>query len=294
MFVAMIVTFSILKPDNFPTFDNAKAILQQAAILAVLGAGLTVVLVIGEFDLSFEANAALSGAIAVQLMVNLGLPTSLGIVGGILTGAIVGIANGTIVAFGRASAFIGTLAIASVAGGIESMVTNDKTFYGVPASYIGLSTTKILGIPLFIFISIACVLGIWVLLRYMAFGRHAHAVGSNAAAAASAGVKIKEVRWTAFVVLGALAGLAGVLITSQGGGSSTNNASGLLLPAYTAAFLGLSALGRGQFSALATYFGVVFIGTLQTGLTMLNQPNWIASVITGSVLVVAVLISRRQ
>lgn len=294
MFVAMVVVFSLLKPENFPTYDNAKAIFQQAAIIAVLGVGLTVVLVIREFDLSFEANAALSGAIAVQLLVNVGFPTVLGIICGIMVGVIVGAANGLIVAYGRASAFIGTLAIASVAGGIESMVTNDKTVYGVPSAYLGLSTTKIFGIPLFIYISIACVLGIWALLKYTVFGRHAHAVGSNPAAASAAGVRTREVRFAAFVILGAMAGLAGVLITAQGGGSSPNNAAGVLLPVYTAAFLGLSALGRGQFNAIATYFGVVFIGTLQTGLTMLNQPTWIASVITGSVLVAAVLIARRQ
>ncbi|MFN8218221.1 MAG: ABC transporter permease [Solirubrobacterales bacterium] len=294
MFVVMLIVFSVLKPDNFPTYDNAKAILQQAAILAVLGIGLTVVLVIREFDLSFEANAALSGAIAVQLLVNSGFPTALGVLAGILVGLVVGSANGLIVAYGRASAFIGTLAIASVAAGLNSMITDDKTVYGVPSSYLGLSTTKILGIPLFIFISIACVIGIWALLKFTVFGRHAQAVGSNPVAAATAGVRTKEVRFAAFAILGAMAGLAGVLITAQGGGSSPGNAAGVLLPVYTAAFLGLSALGRGQFNAIATYFGVIFIGTLQTGLTMLNQPSWIASVITGSVLVAAVLIARRQ
>jgi ribose transport system permease protein len=147
---------------------------------------------------------------------------------------------------------------------------------------------------MFIWISVVVVLAVWGLLKFTVFGRHAYAVGSNELAASVAGVRTREVRWAAFVTLGILAGLAGVLITAQGGGSSPNNASGLLLPTYTAAFLGLSALGRGKFTPIATYFGVVFIGTLQTGLTILDQPSWIASVITGSVLVVAVLIARRQ
>jgi ribose transport system permease protein len=84
------------------------------------------------------------------------------------------------------------------------------------------------------------------------------------------------------------------MITAQAGGSAPNNSANLLLPVYTAAFLGASALGRGQFTSVATYFGVIFIGTLQTGLTMLQQPAWIASVITGVVLVIAVVIARRQ
>lgn len=294
MFVVMVVVFSLLKPDNFPTYDNLKAILQQAAILAVIGAGLTVVLVIREFDLSFDANAAISGAIAVQVMVNLGWPAGLGILVGIAVGAIVGVANGTIVAYFKAPAFIGTLAVAAVASGIESMITDDKTVFGVPDGYLGIATTDVFRLPLFIWISIGVVLIVAALLKYTVFGRHAHAVGSNPVAAAATGIHTARVRWSAFVVLGALAGLAGVMITAQAGGSAPNNSANLLLPVYTAAFLGASALGRGQFTSVATYFGVIFIGTLQTGLTMLQQPAWIASVITGVVLVIAVVIARRQ
>jgi ribose transport system permease protein len=294
LFVVMLVVFSALRPENFPTWDNAKAILEQAAIFAVLGVGLTVVLVIREFDLSFDANASLSGAIAVLLMVNLDLPMSLGVLGGILTGAAVGVANGSIVAYGGAPAFIGTLAIAAGAVGINSWLTSDQTIYDVPASYIGISTTRIVGIPLFIIISLACVVAIWLLLKHTVYGRHAHAVGSNIKAAESAGVRTREVRFAAFVVLGALAGLAGVLITAQGGGSAPGNSAGLLLPVYTAAFLGASAFGRGNFNAWGTYFGVIFIGTLATGLTMLQQENWVASIITCAVLIAAVLVARKQ
>jgi ribose transport system permease protein len=294
LFVLMLIVFSILRPENFPTLDNAKAILEQAAILAVLGAGLTVVLVIKEFDLSFDANAAISGAFAVYVMTSWDLPMALGIVAGIAVGAIVGVANGSIVAYGKAPAFIGTLAVASVAVGVQSWFTDDQTIYGVPESYIGISTSRVLGIPLFIIISVAVVALVAVLLRRTVYGRHAHAVGSNVVAAASAGVRTNEVRFTAFVVLGALAGLAGVLITAQGGGSSPGATAGLLLPVYTAAFLGASAFGKGTFTATGTFFGVVFIGTLATGLTMLQQDAWVANVITGLVLVGAVLLARRQ
>lgn len=294
LFLAMVVVFSVLKPKYFPTFDNTKAILDQAAILAVLGAGLTVVLVLGDFDLSFDANAALSGAVAVQVMVHLHAPTGVGILAGVFTGVLIGVANGTLVAFGRAPAFIGTLAMASVAAGIESWLTNDATIYGVPNSYLNIATDNLVGIPVFIWLSIVVVALVAALLKQTVYGRHVHAVGSNPAAASAAGIRTREVRWAGFVVLGALAGLAGVMITSQAGGSAPGEQAGLLLPTYTAAFLGASALGTGQFNAIATYFGVVFIGTLSTGLTMLAQPAWEANVITGLVLVGAVLVARRQ
>jgi ribose transport system permease protein len=294
LFVVMVVVFSALRPETFPTVDNLKAILQQAAVFAVLGAGLTVVLVIREFDLSFDANASITGAVAVSVMTSFSFPSGLGMLTAVLVGGLIGAANGLLVGYGRAPAFIGTLAIASVIAGVQTWFTGAETVFGVPDSYVGLSTDSLIGIPLFIWISVAAVLGVWILLKFTIFGRHAHAVGSNPVAAESAGIRTARVRFFAFVVLGGLAGLAGVLITSQQGGSAIGNAAGLLLPVYTAAFLGASAWGRGQFHPLATYFGVLFIGTLQTGLTMLQQPNWVAQVVTGAVLVAAVLVARRQ
>ena len=152
LFVAMVVLFSLLRPDNFPNWDNARAILQQASVLAVLGVGLTVVLVMGEFDLSFEANTSLAGAFAVYAMTTMHLSTGLGILAGIVVGTLLGVANGTLIAYAGTPAFITTLATASVAMGIQSWFTDDQTLFGVPQSYISLSTDKILGIPLFIWI----------------------------------------------------------------------------------------------------------------------------------------------
>jgi ribose/xylose/arabinose/galactoside ABC-type transport system permease subunit len=295
VFVLMIVTFSILKPHSFPTGANLKAILDQAALFAVLGAGLTVVLVIGEFDLSFDAASAIAGSAAVMLMVHSGFPVPLAVVAAIGVGVLVGSANGVIVAYGRAPAFIGTLAVASVASGAESWFTKDKpTYEGIKPAYENISGSEIFGIPLTIVISIGCVLLAWFLLSFTVYGRRAHAVGANPAAATLAGIQTKRIRFGAFVFMGAMAGIAGVIITSRAGGAFPNSAIGVLLPTYTAAFLGASALGRGQFHPLGTYFGVIFIGSLQTGLTMLQAPGWTSKLVTGFVLVMAVLVALRK
>jgi ribose transport system permease protein len=296
VFVVMIVTFSILKPHAFPTIANLKAILDQASVFAVLGAGLTVVLVLGEFDLSFDANAAISGAAAVELMAALHGGTVLAILAGVGVGALVGAANGAIVAFGRAPAFIGTLAVASVAAGVESWFTKDANVYqGLTTSYQAIAINTIDGIPLTVFISICCVLASWLLLSFTVYGRRAHAVGSNPTAATLAGLRTPRTRFIGFVFMGAMAGIAGIILTSRAGGTFPDSGTGLLLPVYTAAFLGASALGRrGQFHPLATYFGVIFIGSLQTGLTMVQAPAWSAQLVTGIVLVMAVLVALRK
>lgn len=296
VFAIMIVTFSVMKPHDFPTVANLKAILDQAAVFAVLGVGLTVVLTIAEFDLSFEAGAAIAGSAAVMLMVHLHVGTVAAIVLAIVVGMLVGVANGTIVAYGRAPAFIGTLAVASVAGGVESWFTKDKpTYEGISSAYEAISANTVAGIPLTIVISVACVLAAWLLLSFTVYGRRAHAVGANPVAAELAGLRVKRVRFAAFAFMGAMAGIAGIITTSRAGGSFPNSEAGVLLPTYTAAFLGASALGRrGQFHPVATYFGVIFIGSLQTGLTMVQAPSWTANFVTGIVLVFAVLVALRK
>lgn len=294
LFIAMLILFGALKPDTFATFANGKAILQQAAIIAILCVGLTIVLSLGEFDLSFDTNAALCGAIAVQMMVNLHAGVVVGILAGIATGAIVGLANGALVAFFRAPAFIATLAMSSILGGINSAITGNDAVYGVPDSYTSIATNSIFGIPVFIWISVIIVLMAAGLLRYTVYGRRVRAVGANVKASESAGIRVRSVRAGGFILMGALAGVAGVLICSQSAGSSPTDSSGLLLPVYTAAFLGRSAWGTGQFNAIGSYFGVLFTGTLTTGLTMLAQPAWVANLVTGGVLVAAVLVARRE
>lgn len=296
VFVLMIAVFSVLKPQQFPTADNLKAILDQASIFAILGAGLTVVLAINEFDLSFEASSALSGSATVLLMAHSGLPVPVAVIGGLLVGLLVGSANGTLVAYGRAPAFIGTLAIASVAGGVEQWLTKDKPIYeGIPAAYEAIAGTTVVGIPITIVISIGCVLAAWVLLSHTVYGSRAHAVGANETAANLAGVRVKRIRFAAFAFMGLTAAIAGIISTSRSGGTFPEAGAGVLLPTYTAAFLGASALGRrGQFHPIATYFGVLFIGSLQTGLTMVQAPGWMANFVTGIVLVFAVLVALRK
>lgn len=293
LIVLLFLFFTLEKPAVFPTLGNVRAIVSGAAVLLVLGAGLTVVLTIREFDLSFAATIGLSGAVAAYAMTSWNLPVLVAVLLAVAAGAVVGLVNGIAVARGHAPAFIVTLAVGSVTLGVERLISGDKPIFGLPGSYVDVGVARTLGLPTLGVIAIALTIGVWALMRYTVFGRRADAIGQSAVAAELAGLPVARTRTLAFVIMGATAGVAGVYITATASQYFPNSGTGLLLSPYAAAFLGAALLSRGRFGALATMYGVFFIGILETGLTTLGQPAWLQQVIEGVVLLAAVLLARR-
>jgi ribose/xylose/arabinose/galactoside ABC-type transport system permease subunit len=287
-FVGAFVFFSIARPNTFPTWDNARAILDESSVLCVLAVGVTVVLVIGEFDLSVGFVTQLSAAAAVSVMAFHAWPAWAAVLIALLAGAIAGLANGVAVAHVRIPSFIATLALGSIAGAIELAITKTTIFEGLDPGYLEIATTTVYDIPLRAIIAAGVALLFMVLLRMTVYGRHAASVGDNAAAARLAGVPVERVRVIAFVLTGLTAGLAAILVTSSASQYYPNLGQGYLLPAYAAAFLGLSLSGGLRFNVLGSYLGVLLLGMVTTGLTMMNQPSWMAALVQGLVLIVAV------
>jgi ribose transport system permease protein len=287
-FLAAFGFFAAARPETFLTWDNARAILDDSSVLCVLAVGITAVLVIGEFDLSVGFVVGLAAAAAVGAMAFRGWPVWIAVLLAIGVGGLVGLANGLAVALVRIPSFVATLAIGSIAAAVELAIAKTSIFEGIPESYLDLAFTRVATIPVRALIAVAVVLLFLVLLRATVFGRHAASVGDNPAAALLAGVPVQRVRLTAFVLAGLTAGLAAVLVTSSAGSYYPNLGTGFLLPAYAAAFLGLSLGGGLRFNVLGSYLGVLLLGMVTTGLTMMNQPSWVAALVQGIVLIVAV------
>jgi ribose transport system permease protein len=286
--LAAIVFFAIAQPESFLTLDNARAILDDTSVLVVLAVGVTAVLVIGEFDLSVGFVVGLAAAAGVGAMAFQGWPVWAAILITLATGAVAGVANGIAVAYVRIPSFVATLAIGSIAAAVELAITKTSIFEGIPASYLDIALTRVGTIPLRAIIAAGVVVIFLVILRATVFGRHASSIGDNPAAAVLAGVAVARVRVAAFVLAGLTAGLAALLVTSSAGSYYPSLGTGYLLPAYAAAFLGLS-LGSGlRFNVLGSYIGVLLLGTVTTGLTMMDQPSWVAALVQGIVLIVAV------
>jgi ribose transport system permease protein len=294
-FVVVFAFFASVRPTVFLTWLNFRSMLDQSVVLAILGVGLTIVLTGGDFDLSLPGTIQICGSAAVYSMAFHGQGWVGAIVVAVGLGAIIGAVNGYVVAYLGAEAFIVTLAMGFVLEGLDLSFTHGQVVYnGLSGRYVRLATDTVGGgLRLFVLVSLVVVLLAWVLTEYTAFGRGIHAIGGNRTAAVNAGIPVKRYRAATFMCMGALAGLTAVVITSRAGSAFEGAGDGLLVQPYAAAFLGASVTHR-RFHPGATFLGVVFMGTLSTGLILTGQADWVTNVITGLVLMVAVVVAAHR
>lgn len=292
-FLLTIIVFSLARPDTFPTGDNAKSILTLAAPSLIVAAGLTVVLVMQDFDLSFGAMIGLSGGAATYLMTEGGWSWQLALLAALLLGVAGGLVSGFVVAYLGGASFIITLAMGTVFTGVEfAMTKQDTVFGGIPDGYAKIAGSDFLGFNNQIWIAAVIAIGVWLLLDRTEIGRYMYAIGGNSEAARLSGLRVRPLRVFGFVVVGLAAAAVGILITSQAAAYSPNQGTSYLLPAFAAAFLGAAVFRPGEFNLPGTVVGVLFLGVIQTGLTMLDLETYVINLVQGTILVSAVLVSR--
>lgn len=291
----VVATFSIARPSTFPTWVNATAILAQAAPMAILALSLTVVLIMRDFDLSFASVIGASAGTVVVLMSHDAWAVIPAIAAALTVGLAVGAANGFLVAYLGGSSFIITLAMGTLVTGVEFAITSQETIIeGIPAGYLDIGQGELLGLSNLVWIAAALAVVLWVMLEMTEAGRYMYAVGDNPEASRLAGVRVRALRLAGFVIVGLCAAGVGVLLTSQSASYTPNPGPGYLLPAYAGVFLGTTSFRPGQFTIIGTVVGVLFLGVIQTGLTMLNLETWTINILQGAILLVAVLVSARQ
>jgi ribose transport system permease protein len=293
-FVAVVIALSFLEPDSFPTRENWQSMLALGSAVIIIASVLTVPLIMGDFDLSIGYHVQLLGAVVIVLITRHHVTTGLGIAATLALGGAIGALIGAVVTYSRASAFVITLGAGTIMLGIELKITNGgKTiFEGIPQSYTSIATDKFLGLELPIWIMIAVVVVLALLTERSVFGRYVAAIGSNRETARLGGINLGLMRIASFALVGIGAGLAAVILTSQANQYYPNLGVGNLLPAYAAVFLGAATWRPGQFHILGTFIGALFLQVIQTGLVLMNVPSYVANIIQGSVLVIAVVISR--
>jgi ribose transport system permease protein len=292
-FAGVIVFFSLARPESFPTWDNVRTILNVSAALAVMAAVLTIPMIMGDFDLSISNHVQLLGAVAVTLMAYRGLSAGVSVVVVLLMGAVIGGVLGAVIAYTNVSAFVLTLGAGILMLGVELQITHSQTVSsGLDPAYMDIANTRVLSLQLPIWIALAVTVVLWFVTRHTVFGRYLHAVGNSPEAARLAGVNVELVRTMGFVIVGLGAAIAGVIITSQAASTFPSAATGQLLPAYAAVFLGAAMWRPGQFHVWGTLLGVVFMGTISSGLVQMNYQASTTNIVTGAVFMAAVLVSR--
>ena len=289
--LAMLVVFSLLRPGIFLSVNNLRNITEQVAILAIVATTMTVVMVVGDFDLSVGTLASLCGVVVADMLIRgLGLWPSIGVALGV--GALAGLLNGFLVAYAGLSAFVATLATMTAFRGLALWYTDGATlFSGMDESFRPIGQGMTGPVPNSVWIMLA-VLGItWFLMEQTTLGRRLYAVGGNPEASFLAGINVRRLRLLAFVYSGLGAALAGIVLTSRLFSAHPTAGEPLMLTSIAAVFLGMTMFREGEAHVPGTLFGVLLLGVMNNGLNILRVNSYIQSVLTGVIIILAVLVS---
>lgn len=290
--LVLIITFTALDPRGiFLTAGNFTNILEQIAVLAIVASGQTVVMVVGDFDLSVGALASLVGVITAQLLTG-GVPVPVAVAAGLLVGVLAGMVNGLLVAWLGLSAFIATLATMTSFSGLALLVSNGATVFGLPPSFVAIGQGRLGPVPMPVVLAVVMAALVWFVLSRTVLGRQWYAVGGNAEAARLSGVNTQLVRFTAFLVSGFGSALAGVVLTARLASGHPSAGDPMMLMSIAAVFLGVTLARAGQPILGGTLVGLMIVGVLNNGLNLLQVNSYVQQVLTGVIIVLAVSGSR--
>jgi ribose transport system permease protein len=296
--LGIIVAFSVIAPDTFFQSSNLRLVLQNAAILLVLGVGATFVIITGGIDLSVGSVLVFSGVAASSTMKYLGgegwTTAAAGAAVAIGSGVAWGLVNGILIAKARIPSMIVTLGTMGVALGVALVLTGGVDISGVPSvleDHIGYGQLPF-GIPVVVVIAVVTALFGAVLLQTTRFGVYTRASGSNFESTTRAGVNVTAHLIKVYALAGACAGLAGILALAQFSTTSISGHKDAALSVITAVILGGTSLFGGVGGIFGTVIGVLIPAVLQNGFVIVGiEPFW-QPVATGAVLILAVYIDQ--
>lgn len=285
--VAEIIFFSVKSP-YFLNWDNWGNILTAVSITGVLAAAGTLLLVAGQFDLSVGSGVAFVGIVLVQTAPALGIWPAIAL--SVVAGLGIGLLNGFLVTVVGVNALITTLGMLGIFRGLTLVIGKGQSIF--IEGFDWATARPFLGIPMPAIV-LAVVIAVFVVLMHATvFGRKMYAIGANPVAARLVGIRVDRVVFTGFLLSGACMALAGLLVTSQLGSSSANTGVGLELAVVTAVILGGTSLSGGTGTIAGTVVGLLIVGVLSNGLTLLNVDSSWQQVATGVLLILAVAVDR--
>jgi ribose transport system permease protein len=297
----MVLVLSLLS-DRFLTPENGWNILRQISVNLCLSIGMTLVILSGGIDLSCGAILALAGAVAAGLLkAGLAVPgtdllleftVSGAILAGILVGGAAGWANGFAITRFNLPPFVATLGMFSIARGLTMLWTGGFPITGLGEGFGHLGTGTFLGVPMPVWIMLALTAVFVVVTKRTRFGRHLYAVGGNERAARLTGLNVGRIKLAVYALAGALAGVAGLIVTARLDSAQPNAGLGYELDSIAAVVIGGTSLAGGRGSIWGTVLGCLIIGVLNNGLFLLNVSPFWQQVIKGLVILLAVALDK--
>ncbi|MBS1881669.1 MAG: ABC transporter permease [Actinobacteria bacterium] len=294
VFVVIFVIFSLWVPDTFLKWDTWKALFDSQAVTALLAVGLVIAVSAGTFDLAVGTELGLGAIFVSWLLVDKGVPVAPAIALTILAGVVVGVVNGLLIVKARIDSFIATLGVSSVLLAVIAWISSSQQIVGLSNGFQAIGTTQILGLTLPVYLMLAVAVVVWYALERTPMGRRVYATGGNIEAARLAGVRTSAVILGALIACGAIAALAGILVSASLGAGDPTIGPSYLLPAFSAAFLGSTQFSGGRFNVWGTIVAVYVLATGVKGLQLAGAPIWIPDLFNGAALLIAVGMAKYQ
>ncbi|MEO1020079.1 MAG: ABC transporter permease, partial [Pseudomonadota bacterium] len=267
-------------------------VLNQAAMLAILAAGMSIVMIGGGIDLSLPANMALAGILGSMTMIGTD-NVAIGCLTMIASGVMVGTLNGVAVAYFRMIPFVVTLAMMTVCGGLSVWLTNSVSIFDQPELFFDIFLARPFGLPLAILIAFAAGLSIQLIVGATRFGRQIYAIGTNAKAARISRVPVTRSTLYSYLIAGSMAGLAAIVVTARLGSASANVGSdNVVLDTVTACVIGGISIYGGIGRPAGAMFGAVFVIVLGNVLNLLGISFNIGLVLKGAIIIAFIALDR--
>lgn len=300
MLLVVAVAFTIATPD-FLTVNNSLNILRQYSVPAILAVGQTMVIVSSGIDLSVASTAALSGSVMGVAFAHWGWPEPAALGLGLLAGFAVGAFNGFVITRLKVPDFIATLGTFSAVRGVALLITDglpvpdfSRVVEGrrVPESVSTLGADSVARIPLIAVVALVCAAIGWFILSRTRLGRSAYAIGGNREAARVSGIRVERSKFLVYAISGLFAAVAGFMLTGRQGSANALMGDGMELQSIAAVVVGGTNLFGGEGTVGGTIIGILIIGTLSNGLSILGVAEFWQRVVNGLIIVAVVAIDQ--
>lgn len=290
--IVLLVLFSLLSP-YFLTARNFSNLLQQVAILGIMAAGATLVILIAGIDLSVAAVMAFTLMFSAWLYKSLELPFSLALVAGLAMGALIGAINGLLTTYAKIQPFVATLATMSICLGLSLLITNGNTLNGFPSWFSQAATAKIWEIPLqaVLMFAVFGLLALW--LKFRPIGRALYAIGGNEEVARLSGLNVRLVKTLVYAIAGGLAAVAGWLNMATLDSAQPTAAGSYLLNVIAVVVIGGASLAGGKGTMGSTLLGLFVVGVINNGMSFTGISPNAKPVVLGVIIILAVLADRK-
>ena len=285
----LILFFSLLLPDTFPTVLNLRSIVANKTIIAILSLAAMIPMAAGRIDLTIGYGIVLWHILAISLQTMYGFPWPVAVLVVLLLGAATGFLNGLLVEVAKIDSFIATLGTGTVIYALALWHTGGRQMIGVlPDGFYALNGTMLFGLPITGFYVLALAIVMWIILEYTPIGRYVYAIGANPKAAALNGIPVRRFVIAAFIVSGTLSAVAGVLLASKLRIGQASVGLEYLLPALVGAFLGSTTIKPGRVNVWGTMTGVIILAVGIAGIQQLGGSFFVEPLFNGVTLLIAI------